>query len=59
VYVIFTEGQISALDLFDLPPTQTGIENIKMENIQPSQQFLMNRLYFLIFPELTGRFFPS
>jgi hypothetical protein len=32
----FTEGQISALDLFDLPPTQTGIENIKMENIQPT-----------------------
>lgn len=32
----FTEGQITELDIFDLPPTQTGIENIKMENILPT-----------------------
>ena len=29
----FLEGIPSELALFDLPPTQTGVENIKMENI--------------------------
>lgn len=38
----FIEGQPSALALFDLPPTQTGVENIKMENIQPTSTISEN-----------------
>jgi len=32
----FIEGQPSELSLFDLPPTQVGVENIRMENIRPT-----------------------
>lgn len=32
----FVEGQPSEMALFDLPATQTAVENIKMENIQPT-----------------------
>ncbi|CAC5365504.1 unnamed protein product [Mytilus coruscus] len=30
------EGQPSELSLFDLPPTQVGVENIRMENVRPT-----------------------
>jgi len=32
----FVEGQPSELSLFDLPPTQVGVENIRMENVRPT-----------------------
>lgn len=32
----FVEGQPSELSLFDLPPTQVAVENIRMETIQPT-----------------------
>lgn len=32
----FIEGQPSELSLFDLPPTQVGVENIRMENVRPT-----------------------
>lgn len=32
----FVEGQPAELSLFDLPPTQTGVENIRMENVRPT-----------------------
>ena len=32
----FIEGQPSELSLFNLPPTQVGVENIRMETIQPT-----------------------
>lgn len=38
----FIEGQPSELELFDLPPTQTAVENIKMENIQPTSTISNN-----------------
>lgn len=30
------EGQPIELSLFDLPPTQVGVENIRMENVRPT-----------------------
>ena len=35
----FVEGIPSELSLFDLTPTQTGVENIRMENVQPTSKF--------------------
>ncbi|CAC5378377.1 unnamed protein product [Mytilus coruscus] len=32
----FVEGQPSELSLFDLPPTQVGVENIRIENVRPT-----------------------
>ena len=32
----FVEGQPYELSLFDLPPTQVGVENIRMENVRPT-----------------------
>jgi hypothetical protein len=38
----FVEGIPSELSLFDLPPTQTGVENIKMENVLPTSTISEN-----------------
>ena len=38
----FVEGQPYELALFDLPATQTAVENIKMENIQPTSAITEN-----------------
>lgn len=38
----FVEGQPSEMALFDLPATQTAVENIKIENIQPTSAISEN-----------------
>jgi len=38
----FLEGIPSELSLFDLPPTQTDVENIKMENVLPTSTISEN-----------------
>ena len=38
----FVEGISSELSLFDLPPTQTGVENIQMENVLPTSTISEN-----------------
>jgi hypothetical protein len=41
----FVEGIPSELSLFDLPPTQTGVENIRMENVQPTSTISENKFH--------------
>jgi hypothetical protein len=42
----FVEGIPSELSLFELPPTQTGVENIKMENVLPTSTISENSPIF-------------
>ena len=38
----FVEGIPSEISLFDLPTTQTGVENIRMENVEPTSTISEN-----------------
>jgi hypothetical protein len=50
----FVEGIPSELSLFELPPTQTGVENIKMENALPTSTISENSPIFFEISGQTG-----